>query len=222
MRHFLVPAARIRWRIYVHTLPFLPYPHEIMDDLDYLSYTLIDNRLSPYHRGMIRLRRQHLPHARLVDTRSHLTSLARKSTGTRNDYLCTAATIPRCPILYPLLCLLVSPKMEIDPFLGYLCGVAFASWCLKLCGFNTGLTVYLTMFPVDQVFHQVHPRKHFVGVYTDDSARVRVSELSDIFVHLTSCYGVRLERLAWCGTRQVKLIVTRRKEINGMTGSFRT
>ena len=134
VRHFLVPAARIRWRIYVHTLPFLPYPHEIMDDLDYLSYTLIDNRLSPYHRGMIRLRRQHLPHAHLVDTRSHLTSLARKSTGTRNDDLCTAATIPRCPILYPLLCLLVTPKMEIDPFFGYLCGVSFASWCLKLCG----------------------------------------------------------------------------------------
>ena len=79
----------------------------------------------------------------------------------------------------------------------------------------------LTMLPVDQVFHQVHPRKHFVGVYTDDSARVRVSELSHIFVHLTSCYGVRLERLAWCGTRQVKLIVTRRKEINGMTVSCR-
>ncbi|KAH9992130.1 hypothetical protein BJV77DRAFT_453734 [Russula vinacea] len=169
---------------------------------------------------MIRLRRQHLPHARLVDTRSHLTSLARKSTGTRNDYLCTAATIPRCPILYPLLCLLVSPKMEIDPF-----SVTCAELHLPVGASNsadsTGL-LCLTMFPVDQVFHQVHPRKHFVGVYTDDSARVRVSELSDIFVHLTSCYGVRLERLARCGTRQVKLIVTRRKEINGMTGSFRT
>ena len=76
-----------------------------MDDLDHLSHTFVDGRLNPYHRSMIRLRRQLLPYTRLVEyvfiPHFYFQQIDRNS-----PRLYTVATIPSNTILYPLLYLL--------------------------------------------------------------------------------------------------------------------